>query len=156
MDKGIRLASSLTDVSREEFQVITLWHVLEHLPNLEQNLNGLVQYLEEDGVLIVAVPNFKSWDAKHYKSFWAAYDVPRHLSHFSRTSIATIFNKYGFEVTSVHPMTFDSFYVSMLSEKYKGNKLYFVSGVLKGLWSNLNALFTKEYSSLIYVLKRKV
>ena len=156
MDKGIRLASSLTDVSPEEFQVITLWHVLEHLPNLEQNLNGLVQYLEEDGVLIVAVPNFKSWDAKHYKSFWAAYDVPRHLSHFSRTSIATIFNKYGFEVTSVHPMTFDSFYVSMLSEKYKGNKLYFVSGVLKGLWSNLNALFTKEYSSLIYVLKRKV
>jgi 2-polyprenyl-3-methyl-5-hydroxy-6-metoxy-1,4-benzoquinol methylase len=152
--KGIDLKTNLRDFEGKRFQVITLWHVLEHLPKLEEQMKTMVSLLEEDGVLVIAVPNFKSFDAKHYGAFWAGYDVPRHLWHFSQTSIAKLFGRQGMEVKSVHPMWFDAFYVSMLSEKYKGNKLYLINAFFVGLWSNLKAIFTKEHSSLIYVLKK--
>ncbi|MDF0714803.1 class I SAM-dependent methyltransferase [Muricauda sp. 334s03] len=153
--KGINLLSSLKEISRQKFQAITLWHVLEHLPNLDEQIKNLVNLLEEDGVLVIAVPNFKSYDAKHYKSHWAAFDVPRHLWHFSKTSISKLFAPHQMEVVKIKPMWFDAFYVSILSEKYKGNKLYLVSAFFVGLWSNFKAIFTKEHSSLIYVLKKK-
>lgn len=153
--KGVHLLESLKEVSGQKFQAITLWHVLEHLPNLEEQITTLANLLEEDGVLIIAVPNFKSFDAKHYKSYWAAFDVPRHLWHFSRTSIAKLFAPHQLEVVKIKPMWFDAFYVSMLSEKYKDNKLYLISAFFVGLWSNFRAIFTKEHSSLIYILKRK-
>jgi 2-polyprenyl-3-methyl-5-hydroxy-6-metoxy-1,4-benzoquinol methylase len=153
--KGIYLQPSLKEVSGQKFQVITLWHVLEHLPNLEEQITTLANLLEADGVLVIAVPNFKSFDAKHYKSYWAAFDVPRHLWHFSKTSIAQLFAPHQMEVVKIKPMWFDAFYVSMLSEKYKGNKLYLISAFFVGLWSNFRAIFTKEHSSLIYILKRK-
>ena len=153
--KGVHLLESLKEVSGQKFQAITLWHVLEHLPNLEEQITTLANLLEEDGVLVIAVPNFKSFDAKHYKSYWAAFDVPRHLWHFSRTSIAKLFAPHQMEVVKIKPMWFDAFYVSMLSEKYKGNKLYLISAFFVGLWSNFRAIFTKEHSSLIYILKRK-
>ncbi|MCB0372776.1 MAG: class I SAM-dependent methyltransferase [Muricauda sp.] len=152
--KGVDLKMDLQDFEGKRFQVITLWHVLEHLPRLEEQMKILVSLLEEDGVLVIAVPNFKSFDAKHYGAFWAGYDVPRHLWHFSQTSIAKLFRRQGMEVKSVHPMWFDAFYVSMLSEKYKGNKLYLINAFFVGLWSNLKAIFTKEHSSLSYVLKK--
>ncbi|WP_127136046.1 class I SAM-dependent methyltransferase [Flagellimonas oceanensis] len=153
--KGVHLQESLKEVSGQKFQAITLWHVLEHLPNLEEQITTLANLLEEDGVLVIAVPNFKSFDAKHYKSYWAAFDVPRHLWHFSKTSIAKLFAPHQMEVVKIKPMWFDAFYVSMLSEKYKGNKLYLISAFFVGLWSNFRAIFTKEHSSLIYILKRK-
>jgi len=153
--KGIQLEASLEDVSGQKFQAITLWHVLEHLPNLENQIKTLVELLEDDGVLVVAVPNFKSFDAKYYKTHWAAFDVPRHLWHFSKTSISKLFAPHQMEVMKIKPMWFDAFYVSLLSEKYKGNKLYLISAFFVGLWSNLSAIFTKEHSSLIYILKRK-
>lgn len=153
--KGIELSESLTDLNNRKFGVITLWHVLEHLPNLEGQLKELKELLEEDGLLVVAVPNYKSFDAKHYKSDWAAYDVPRHLWHFSRTSISKLFERHQMEVIKTHPMIFDSFYVSLLSEKYRGNKFYFFSAFLIGLWSNISAWFTKEYSSVIYLIKKE-
>ncbi|UBZ15831.1 class I SAM-dependent methyltransferase [Flagellimonas marinaquae] len=153
--KGIRLSSNVEDVAGQKFQAITLWHVLEHLPNLKEQIETLVQLLEEDGVLVIAVPNFKSYDAKHYSSHWAAFDVPRHLWHFSKTSISKLFAPHQMEVVKIEPMWFDAFYVSMLSEKYRGNKLYLVSAFFVGLWSNLKAIFTKEHSSLIYILKKK-
>nr|WP_299345338.1 class I SAM-dependent methyltransferase [Allomuricauda sp.] len=154
--KGINLKEGLESLDNEKYQVITLWHVLEHLPDLDTHAKKLSALLKPDGVLIIAVPNFKSWDAKHYKSYWAAFDVPRHLSHFSRKSISKIFAKHGLVVDQIRPMIFDAFYVSILSEKYKGNKMHFVAGMIKGLWSNLKALYTKEYSSLIYILKKEV
>lgn len=153
--KEITLKAGLEKLANDKYQVITLWHVLEHLPNLEAQIKKLKSLLDDDGILIVAVPNFKSWDAKHYKSNWAGYDVPRHLSHFSKSSISRIFEKHGLKVHKTKPMIFDAFYVSILSEKYKGNKIHFVVGMLKGLWSNTMALFTKEYSSLIYILKNE-
>jgi len=154
-EKGMHLLSSMEDVSGQKFQAITLWHVLEHLPNLEEQVKALVNLLEEDGVLIIAVPNFKSFDAKYYKSHWAAFDVPRHLWHFSKTSIKKLFAPHKLEVVKIKPMWFDAFYVSLLSEKYKGNKMYLISAFFVGLWSNLTAIFTREQSSLIYILKKK-
>lgn len=153
--KGIELQSNLEEVSGQKFQAITLWHVLEHLPNLEDQIKTLVELMEEDGVLVIAVPNFKSFDAKHYKTYWAAFDVPRHLWHFSKKAIFKLFAPHQMEVIKIKPMWFDAFYVSLLSEKYKGNKLYLINAFFVGLWSNLIAIFTKEQSSLIYILKKK-
>lgn len=152
--KGIEVFSDLDAVSNKKFEVITLWHVLEHLPNLETQIAKLVSLLEQDGTLIIAVPNFKSFDAKYYKSFWAAFDVPRHLWHFSHTAIEKLFLKHQMKVVKTKPMVFDAFYVSLLSEKYKSGKQHFVKAFFVGLWSNINALFTKESSSCIYILRK--
>ncbi|MER3375787.1 MAG: class I SAM-dependent methyltransferase [Allomuricauda sp.] len=153
--KGVHLEPALSNLKGRQFQVITLWHVLEHLPNLEEQMSTISSLLKADGTLIIAVPNFKSFDAKHYGTYWAGYDVPRHLWHFSKTAITKLFDRQGMEVISIRPMWFDAFYVSMLSEKHKGNKLYLISAFFVGLWSNVKACFTKEHSSLIYILKRK-
>ena len=154
MGKGIDLKINLESFRQEKFQVITLWHVLEHLPNLKQSIKALSQMLEDTGTLIVAVPNFKSYDAKHYGEFWAAYDVPRHLWHFSKTAIKKLFGEQNIEVKKVKPMWFDSFYVSLLSEEYKTAKKNWIPALWVGLWSNLNGIFTKEYSSHIYILQK--
>ncbi|MGX1928050.1 class I SAM-dependent methyltransferase [Flagellimonas sp. 2504JD4-2] len=153
--KGIKLHKSIVDLDTGSYDAITLWHVLEHLPNLEEQIEQISNLLKANGVLIVAVPNYKSFDAKHYGAHWAAYDVPRHLWHFSKTSIIRLFDKRNMEVVSIKPMLFDAFYVSLLSEKYKKNKLYLFNAFFLGLWSNIKAYFSKEYSSLIYVIKKK-
>ncbi|PWK20555.1 class I SAM-dependent methyltransferase [Xanthomarina spongicola] len=137
------------------FDVITLWHVLEHLPNLDNHLSVFKQLLKANGTLIIAVPNFKSFDALYYKNFWAAFDVPRHLWHFSQQSISKLVSKKEMKVTKTLPMTFDSFYVSMLSEKYKKGSLNIFNAFRVGLLSNLKAKRSGEYSSLIYVIKNK-
>lgn len=136
-----------------QFDVITLWHVLEHVPNLDIYLEALKLRLKPNGTLIVAVPNFKSYDANYYKQFWAAYDVPRHLWHFSKKSIQGLFAKQKMIVVKILPMVFDSFYVSLLSENYKNGKSNFLKAFYIGLASNIKAMGTKEYSSLIYVIK---
>lgn len=134
------------------FDVITLWHVLEHLPNLEDHLAIFKKLLKPSGRLIIAVPNHKSYDADYYKQFWAAYDVPRHLWHFNKASISSLVLKQKMEVIKVKPMWFDAFYVSMLSEKYKSGKIKVLKGFCLGLLSNIKALNSKEASSLIYII----
>ena len=134
--------------------VITLWHVLEHLPDPQEYLNWIHTQLQTNGVLIIAVPNFKSWDANHYKEFWAAYDVPRHLWHFSKESIEKLTHEI-FTLEEVRPMIFDAYYVSMLSEKYKTGKSNLIQAFFNGFRSNMAAWRTKEYSSLIYVLRKQ-
>ena len=134
--------------------VISLWHVLEHLPDLKQSINEFDRLLSEDGRLIVAVPNFKSYDARYFKNFWAAYDVPRHLWHFTPQSIVRLFSEFGFELESTHPMLFDAYYVSLLSTKYKYGKMNISKALWVGFQSNLHAKRSGHYSSLIYVLKR--
>tara|TARA_R110000868_G_scaffold143741_3_gene362247 strand:- start:39767 stop:40594 length:828 start_codon:yes stop_codon:yes gene_type:complete len=153
-EKGLNLKYSLEDFANEKFDVITLWHVLEHVPNLTDQVTRLSNLLEEGGALIIAVPNFKSFDALHYKNFWAAFDVPRHLWHFSRTTISKLFKKENMQVVKTYPMIFDAFYVSLLSEKYRTGNQNFISAFFIGLRSNIKAWRTKEYSSLIYVLKK--
>lgn len=153
LKKGINVYKEINDVLDRKFDVITMWHVLEHVPNLYEYLEHLKSLLKEDGKLIVAVPNFKSYDAEYYKEHWAAYDVPRHLWHFSKKSIQKLFQSVQMEVTEVHPMKYDSFYVSLLSEKNKTGKSNFIKAFWVGLKSNLKAGKTNEYSSLIYELK---
>ena len=136
-----------------KFDVITLWHVLEHIPNLHEIIVQLKKHLKENGTLVIAVPNHQSYDAKYYGQYWAAYDVPRHLWHFTETSMHKLFNEFGMKIESVHPMKLDSFYVSLLSEKYKGNKLGFINAIRIGLKSNSLAKKSGQYSSLIYTIK---
>jgi len=143
----------LESLPENSFDVITLWHVLEHLPDLESHVNVFRKLLKPNGSLIIAVPNYKSFDANHYKQFWAAYDMPRHLWHFSQTSIKKLFQNFQIELNKTIPMKFDSFYVSLLSEKYKTGKQNIVKAFWIGFRSNLKAKYTSEYSSLIYVFK---
>ncbi|MFJ1473559.1 class I SAM-dependent methyltransferase [Capnocytophaga cynodegmi] len=152
--KQIRLLENYDDLKEKSFDVITLWHVLEHIPDLENEIQKINSLLKEDGILIVAVPNYKSWDAQHYKQFWAAYDVPRHLWHFSKTSIQKIFTPKGFQLLEIKPMLFDAFYVSILSEQYKTGKKNFIKGFVNGMRSNLYGMRKKEFSSHIYVLQK--
>lgn len=153
--KEISLQQETSSFGDGEFDVISMWHVLEHVPNLEAQLKELERLLKKEGTLFVAVPNFKSYDAKHYKEFWAAYDVPRHLWHFSKFSISKLFNTIGFELVEIIPMKFDAYYVSLLSEKNKHSGQHYLKGIFNGFRSNMKAKASKEYSSHIYVLKRK-
>ncbi len=152
--KNINVVATLDNIGDQKFNVISLWHVLEHLPDLENQIKKITNLLTEEGTLIIAVPNFKSNDAKHYKEYWAAYDTPRHLWHFSQTAISKLFKEQNFKVVQTLPLRFDAYYVSLLSEKYKNGKSNYIKAIYQGWLSNYKANSTSEYSSLIYVLKR--
>jgi 2-polyprenyl-3-methyl-5-hydroxy-6-metoxy-1,4-benzoquinol methylase len=153
INKGVKFAESLSSLENNSFDVITMWHVLEHVPNLEEYIIELKRLLKPSGTIIIAVPNFKSFDAEYYGKFWAAYDVPRHIWHFSKTAIDKLFSEKKMKLVEVLPMKFDSFYVSLLSEKYKTGKMNFIKAFFVGLKSNLSGNKTKEYSSHIYIIK---
>lgn len=151
--KEVKVSRSIHTVLEKNFDIITLWHVLEHVENLEEYISLLKEKLSPNGKLIIAVPNYKSYDANHYKEFWAAFDVPRHLWHFSQKSIEKLFSSVSMKIEKTLPMRFDSYYVSILSEKYKRGKNNFFKAFWVGFLSNYKAKKTKEYSSLIYILK---
>jgi 2-polyprenyl-3-methyl-5-hydroxy-6-metoxy-1,4-benzoquinol methylase len=152
-NKNVKPISDISLLKENNFDVITLWHVLEHVENLLEYIEILKAKLKPNGVLIIAVPNYKSFDAKYYKEFWAAFDVPRHLWHFSQTSIKKLFSNVSMKVEKTLPMKYDSYYVSILSEKYKSGSSNFLKAFYIGFLSNLKAKSTSEYSSLIYVIK---
>lgn len=145
----------LETLKENSFDVITLWHVLEHLPDLEMHIKLFKHLLKPNGTLVIAVPNFKSYDAQHYKNFWAAYDVPRHLWHFSKASIKKLFHEEQLKLVRILPMKFDAYYVSLLSEKYKSGFMNPIKAFWIGWSSNLKGNVSKEYSSHIYVLKQE-
>lgn len=145
----------LTSFQSEQFNIITMWHVLEHVHLLNETVDWLKGRLSENGYLIVAVPNHESKDADIYKQQWAAYDVPRHLYHFSQKSMRQLFEQRGFRLVKTLPMKFDSFYVSMLSTKYQTGNVNYLEAFTVGLKSNLGAKKNiGNYSSLIYVFKK--
>lgn len=152
--KEVLLKERIEDFSNQKFDVVTLWHVLEHLPDLEKVTTQLESFLNPRGILIIAVPNYKSYDATYYKNYWAAYDTPRHLWHFSRKSMNSLFST-KMKLINTKPMWFDSFYVCLLSEKYKTKNAFSIKALLIGLWSNILALKTKEHSSVIYCYKKQ-
>ena len=154
LEKNIKLVSDIKEFKNDKYDVITMWHVLEHIIELDDYINSLEKMLKSNGILIIAVPNYKSYDANYYKNYWAAYDVPRHIWHFSKKSIQILFEKVNMKLESTMPMKFDSYYVSLLSEKYKNNKTRPISAFYRGFISNLRASKTNEYSSLIYILKK--
>lgn len=141
----------------EQFQVITLWHVLEHVHDVRDTLKKLHARLAREGLLVIAVPDRDSWDAQHYGAHWAAYDVPRHLSHFRRADLHRLLAEQGFEQLATKPMWFDAPYVAMLSEKYKGAGplMALVKGGLVGMASNLIAATTpRPTSSTLYIAQK--
>ena len=155
INKGVSFVEQTSELENHSFDVISMWHVLEHVPDLDKQIKELKRLLKPTGSLIIAVPNFKSFDAKHYGKFWAAYDVPIHFWHFSKTAIKVLFEKEEIKLEKILPMKFDSFYVSLLSEKYKSGKMNFIKAFFIGLQSNWKANQHFEYSSHIYILKNK-
>jgi 2-polyprenyl-3-methyl-5-hydroxy-6-metoxy-1,4-benzoquinol methylase len=160
---GITLQASIEGVAGNSLDAVTLWHVLEHIPNPNEIIQQLLLKLKQTAVIIVAVPNYQSFDADHYKEFWAAYDVPRHVTHYERSSMSFLMNKNGLKVIETKPMFFDSTYVSLLSEKYRatqtGKKLSLfnqLKAIIIGLASNLALIANKNRcSSMIYIIKRQ-
>ena len=140
---------------KSSFDVITMWHVLEHVADLDERMLQLKNLLKPDGTIIIAVPNCNAYDAKKYGKFWAGYDLPRHLSHFTKEDVRLLLEKYGFTIVNILPMRFDAFYVSLLSEKYKSGKMRWMPALWNGFWSNLKSGQKNGHSSLIYVAKMK-
>jgi SAM-dependent methyltransferase len=152
----VKPPTALENFAPGSFDVITLWHVMEHLEPLNETWESLHSLLTERGVLIVAVPNCSSFDAKKYGAYWAAYDVPRHLWHFTPGTIQQFGSKHGFIMAERHPMPFDAFYVSMLTEKHMGRSCTFLRGMVAGTLAWFSALVKKERSSsMIYVFRKK-
>jgi SAM-dependent methyltransferase len=158
-DQAVEVMPSLDLVpSSEQFNLVTMWHVLEHVPDIRRTFKKLYSVMSDGGFLFVAVPDHESWDAQHYGSDWAAYDVPRHLNHFRREDMNRLFREHGFVLLATRPMWFDAYYIAMLSEKYRGGGSAFalLRGALFGLWSNVIALFTnRPTSSTLYVAKKQ-
>lgn len=155
IEKGLEKISDLDEfynLPENSFGIISMWHVLEHVADLNKYMANLHSILEDNGRLLIAVPNPDSPDAKKYQEFWAAYDVPRHLFHFSKKNIKELAEKHGFNLESVKPMLYDSYYVSMLSERYLKGVIF--NAAINGFLSNLKAKKTKNHSSLIYVLSK--
>jgi 2-polyprenyl-3-methyl-5-hydroxy-6-metoxy-1,4-benzoquinol methylase len=151
------VVGDIAQLSTRSFDVITLWHVLEHVSELHGTITQLKTHLKENGTIFIAVPNLQSHDAKNYREHWAGFDVPRHLWHFSRKSMTTFVQLHELKVINVLPMRLDSYYVSLLSEKYKSGKSGFANinkALVQGWKSNREAHATNEYSSLIYVLRK--
>ena len=151
--KGVSFVDNLSELENNSFDIITMWHVLEHVPDLENQIAQLKRLLKPSGTILIAVPNFNSFDANYYGKFWAAFDIPIHLWHFSKTAIKKLFAVQNLELVKILPMKFDSFYVSLLSEKYKTGKMNYIKAFYIGLKSNWYGNKNLEYSSHIYVIK---
>lgn len=136
------------------FDVITMWHVLEHLSDLHSGMDNIFRLLKKPGYLILACPNLKSWDAVYYGKYWAAFDVPRHLYHFTKETIKLLGENHHFTYIGSFPMKMDAFYVSMLSEKYLRKRNPILFSLLNGFRSNSFGKKTEDYSSMIYVFKK--
>jgi 2-polyprenyl-3-methyl-5-hydroxy-6-metoxy-1,4-benzoquinol methylase len=139
----------------ESFDAITMWHVLEHVHTLHEYMDQLKKLIRPTGKIFIAVPNYLSFDASFYKNNWAAYDVPRHLYHFSESSMFELLERHGLKLSATRPMWYDSFYISMLSEKYISGKGNLARSIGIGFLSNLMAFVDKERcSSLTYVITK--
>jgi SAM-dependent methyltransferase len=154
---GITIHKSIDSITVDKFDIITLWHVLEHIYALDDTFIKIKSLLQTNGIIFVALPNRNSADAIEYNTYWAGWDVPRHIWHFSKNDIHRICEKHGLNIREVMPMKLDAYYVSMLSERYKRknqNLLSMLAGFYKGLISNIKAGKNQEYSSLLYVLTK--
>lgn len=155
---GINLDQSekINSLPEQSFDAITLWHVLEHVHDLHDYVEQLNKLLSPDGKLFIAVPNYTSYDATIYKEYWAAYDVPRHLYHFSPKAMKNLLKAHALNIEKMKPMWFDSIYVSMLSEQYKTGKSHPIKAMINGSISNLKTFFDKtKCSSVIYIASKK-
>jgi 2-polyprenyl-3-methyl-5-hydroxy-6-metoxy-1,4-benzoquinol methylase len=154
-DLRLKKGEEFVCLPAESFDAITMWHVLEHVHDLHEYIKQLRLLLKTGGRIFIAVPNYTSYDAQRYKEFWAAYDVPRHLYHFSPESMKTLIESHHMKVETMRPMWYDSVYVSMLSEQYKTGKSQPANALISGIFSNLKTLVdTKKCSSIIYIIRK--
>jgi len=144
----------LDQLAQNNYDVITQWHVLEHVHYLNERMIQLNKLLKKDGTLFIAVPNSNSWDAKKYKEYWDGYDVPRHLYHFNKNSMKLLMEKHGFTIIETKPLLFDAPYISMRSEIHQKNNFTMLIGAINGLISNLSAIVTRDYSTLLFIVKK--
>jgi 2-polyprenyl-3-methyl-5-hydroxy-6-metoxy-1,4-benzoquinol methylase len=154
---GIQLQEidSFYQLPASSFDAITMWHVLEHVHELQPYIAQLKNLLKDSGKLFIAVPNYTAKDAAIYGEYWAAYDVPRHLYHFSPQSLTTLVAKHGLKVEKYQPMWYDSFYIALLSSKYKNGSTNLPAAFINGLRSNFQAMGNvKKCSSVIYIISK--
>ena len=155
--KGMIITSEeLESFSDGAFDVITMWHVLEHVDDLKWQVAQLQRLVKPSGRVVIAVPNYKSYDGQYYEEHWAAYDVPRHLNHFNQITLSKIFKTSGLELFKMDKLKWDAYYISYLSEQYRHHSLPLVRGLYRGFISNCKARRSGEWSSLIYVFERKI
>ena len=143
-----------SQVAENQYDMIMMWHVLEHIPDINETIIALEKKLKHNGALVVAVPNRDSLDSKVYREHLAAWDVPRHLYHFNHNSLKNLMKEKGFNLISKHPLWLDSYYVSYLSSKYKKSFFPWINALAIGSLSNILALFTSKYSSSFYIFRR--
>lgn len=146
----------LESIPNAYFDVITMWHVLEHVDDLKWQINQLHRLIKPDGRVVIALPNYQSYDGQYYKELWAAYDVPRHLNHFNRTTLTKIFKTSGLELVKMDKLRWDAYYISYMSELYRKHSLPLVRGFYRGFVSNCKARRSGEWSSLVYVFEKKM
>lgn len=150
----IKDESGLKELPENSFDVITMWHVLEHVAGLDERIIEIFKLLKTSGKVVIALPNLNSWDALHYGKYWAAYDVPRHLYHFSKRTIVPLLEKHQFHFLQSFPLKMDAYFISLLSEKYLSNRYPYLEAVRNGYQSNAHARNSGEYSSMIYVFQK--
>lgn len=152
--KGDLLYSEdLEQLPDQSFDLITMWHVLEHVDDLKWQVAQLQRLIKPNGRIVIAVPNYRSYDGRFYNAYWAAYDVPRHLNHFNKTVVTKIFKTSGLSLVSMDKLVWDAYYISFMSEQYKHHFMPLVRGVFRGLVSNAKARRSGEWSSLVYVFR---
>ena len=152
---NVKNESELDNLDKHTFDIITQWHVLEHVHYLNERMQQLHHLLKQDGTMFIAVPNSKSKDAEIYKEYWDGYDVPRHLYHFNQKSFSLLMEKHGFKIVEIKPMWFDAPYICMRSEVHLKNRFPFINGAINGIKSTAAALSTGEHSTLLFVVKKK-
>lgn len=152
---GIDLIDNFTPLFKEgkKFNAITMWHVLEHVHELNLYFEHFKKLLNDDGKVFIAVPNHDSLDACFYKEKWAAWDMPKHLWHFNPASLKALAEKHNFELVKMYGLPFDAFYVSLLStQSFLGKLVAPFIGLVSFVNETINV---KKSSSVLYVLKRK-
>jgi 2-polyprenyl-3-methyl-5-hydroxy-6-metoxy-1,4-benzoquinol methylase len=137
------------------FDLITMWHVLEHVDDLKWQIEQLHRLTKTKGRIVIAVPNYKSYDAQYYKELWAAYDVPRHLSHFNKNVLTKIFKSKNLELVQTDKLIWDAYYISYMSEQYKQHQFPLLKGAFRGCISNCKARHTNEWSSMVFIFEKK-
>lgn len=148
-------SEDMENIPDASFDLITMWHVLEHVDDLKWQIEQLHRLTKTKGRIVIAVPNYKSYDGQYYKEFWAAYDVPRHLSHFDRNVLTKIFKSKNLELVHTDKLIWDAYYISYMSEQYKQHKFPLLRGTIRGCISNFKARRSKEWSSMVYIFEKK-
>lgn len=146
----VRDVSALAHLPEATFDVITLWHVLEHMYDPLQTGATVKRLLNSEGVCIVAVPNAEAYSAEHYGCNWVAYDVPRHVSHFRSRDIHTWAERSGLEVIRQSSVPLDEFFCCLKSGALRGDWLFV--RVLRAIQCFCIAAFQpKRASTMLFV-----